>query len=181
MMLPSPLKVIVMLGTRFAPLDNAERLDCITAKRLRTLLWTKKAAALGSSLPSPSGQWSVASKQPWGEGGTSRTAGTESVGSVGGLSELCATTAWAVTPLPWEPHPPTVPLFSLPGWWQSGPEHLLPPWPLSHNNGGRRLCQQRTVSTLVTFSSQHFRTFSSLCDAVWLHYPGLGTRPCPGV
>lgn len=93
MMLPGPLKVTIILGMRFVPLDNAERLECVTAKRLRTLLWTGKAAGLGSSLPSPSGQ------QPWGEGGTSRTAGTESMGSVRSLSELCATTAWAGTPL----------------------------------------------------------------------------------
>lgn len=37
------------------------------------------------------------------------------MGSVGILSELCASTAWAVTALPWEPHPPTVPLLSIPG------------------------------------------------------------------
>lgn len=95
MMLPGPPKVTVMLGTRFVPLDNAERLECVTANRLRSLLWTGKAAGLGSSLPSPSCQRPVAGRQPWGEGGTSRTAGTESMGSAGGLSELCATPAWA--------------------------------------------------------------------------------------
>lgn len=61
-----------------------------------------------------------------------------------------------------------------------GPEHLLPPPPPNHDNR-RHPCWQGTASAPVTFSSRHFRTFSSLCDAVWLHYPGLGPRPCPGV
>lgn len=62
MMLPGPLKVTVMLGTRFVPLDKAERLECITAKRLRIVLWTGKAARLRSNLLSPSGQGSMAGK-----------------------------------------------------------------------------------------------------------------------
>lgn len=61
-----------------------------------------------------------------------------------------------------------------------GPEHLfLLPRP-NHDNR-RHPCWQGTASAPVTFSSRHFRTFSSLCDAVWLHYPSLGPWPCPGV
>lgn len=71
----------------------------------------------------PSGQGSVAGKQLWGEGGGQHSPGRRAQrawAASGACQSSLSPTPGQCPPSPLEPRPPTVPLFSLPGWEAEG-------------------------------------------------------------